>query len=94
MIAPTVATGVSFIVVGHLEHPGFRLFLAAMSSSRSDYVSKCVCVCLWGVNLFSLEHSNHLKLDVSNVFQGCILGSLLCVLRVFQGCFKDVLRVF
>ena len=74
MIAPTVATGVSFIVVGHLEHPGFRLFLAAMSSSRSDYVSKCVCVCLWGVNLFSLEHSKYLKLNVTRVSPGCMNG--------------------
>ena len=67
------------------------MFLAAMSSSRSDDVTKCVCVCGCPsvVNLFSLEHSKHLKLDVSRVSQGCLKS----VSRVFQGCLKGVLKM-
>ena len=44
-------------------------FLAAMSSSRSDDVTKFVClsVCVSVVILSCLEYSNHLKLDVSRV---------------------------
>ena len=38
-----------------------------------------VCVC--EVNLFSLEHSKHLKPDVARVSQECLKG----VSRVFQG---------
>ena len=74
------------------------LFLAAMSSSRSDDVTKCVRPCV--VILLSLELSKHLKLDVSRVLQGCLnvlWVSQRCskgVLRVFQECFKDVSKVF
>ena len=71
-----------------------KSFLAAMSSTRSDDV--CLCI----VDFFSLKHSKHLKLDVSSMFQGCLLGSqghhkgvsrvsqgfLNCVSRVSQGC--------
>ena len=41
------------------------------------------------VILLSLEHSKHLKPNVSRVFQGSFKG----VLRKFQGCFKEVSRV-
>ena len=71
-----------------------------MSSSRSDDVNKCVCICV-GVILFSLEHSKHLKhkvlrelqcclkkFEVSRVFKGCIKG----VSRKFQVCFKETLK--
>ena len=63
-------------------------FLAAMSSSRSDDVTKSVC--LWGVILFRLEHSKHLKLDITRVFQGCLLG----VSMEFQGCLPGVSMVY
>ena len=46
-----------------------------------------VCVC--EVNLFSLEHSKHLKPDVARVSQECLKG----VSRVSQGCLKGVTRV-
>ena len=49
----------------------------------------CVYVCL-SVCLFSLEHSKHLKQDVSRVSQGCLLG----VSRVFSGCSIGVLKMF
>ena len=54
-------------------------FLAAMSSSRSDHVTKSVCVtfCPSGVILFSLEHSKHLKQNVLREFQGCLRGVCL-----------------
>ena len=64
-------------------------FLAAMSSSRSDDVTKSVCPS--EVNLFSLEHSKHLKSYVSVVSQECLkFKSLKGVSRVFQGCSKNV----
>ena len=67
-------------------------------------MSVSLCLCLSVVNLFSLEHSKHLKPNVSGLsheFWGCSKG----VARMFQGCskvfkkcskcvFKDVLRVF
>ena len=73
-------------------------FLAAMSSSRSQDVTKCVCLCVCpsGVILFSLEQSTHLKQDVLRELQGCYRGVCLkfqgCleVSRMFQGCFKGV----
>ena len=46
-------------------------------------VSVLVCVCS---HFVSLEHSKHLKLKAK--------GHLLGVSREFNGCFKDVLRVF
>ena len=61
------------------------LFLAAMSSSRSDDVTKCVRPCV--VILFSLKH---LKQDVLRELQGCLRGVCL----KFQGCFKEVSRMF
>ena len=66
-----------------------------MTISLSVFV--CVCVRLWGVIFFSLEHSNNLKqdfgalcVDVSRVSPGCLKG----VSWVFQVCFKGVMRVF
>ena len=68
-----------------------RIFLAAMSSSRSDavtnFVCVCVCVCVSVVNLLSLEHSKHLKPYVSVVSQES-LKCLKGVPRLFQGCLK------
>ena len=46
------------------------MFLAAMSSSRSDNVTKCVCSSV--VILSDLEDLKHLDFkEVSRVFQGC-----------------------
>ena len=63
-------------------------FLAAVSSSRSDNVTKsvCVCVCVYVsvVIFFCLEPS--IKAFEAICFKG--------VTRVFQGCLKDVSRVF
>ena len=61
-----------------------------MSGSSSDEVNKSVCVCLWGVILFSLQHSKHLKQDVLRELQGYLRGVCL----KFQGSFKDVSRKF
>ena len=61
-----------------------------MSGSSSDEVNKTVCVCLWGVILFSLQHSKHLKQDVLRELQLCLRG----VCWKFQGCLKDVSRMF
>ena len=68
------------------------MFLAAMSSSRSDDVTKCVRSFVRSsvVILFSLEHSKHLKQDVLRELQGCLRGVCL----KFQGCFKEVSRMF
>ena len=63
-------------------------FLAAMSSSRSYDVTKCVCPFV--VILSDLEHLKHLKQEVSRVFQGSFKG----VSRKFQGCFTEASRVF
>ena len=69
----------------------FVTFLAVMSSSRSDNVIKCACVCVSrGVILFSLEHSKHLK-------QGCFRGSHgshKSDSKMFQGGFNGVLSGF
>ena len=61
-----------------------QCFLAAMSSSRSDDVTKFVCVCVvrvcvcpFVVILFSLEHSKHLMQDVMKELQGCLRGVCL-----------------
>ena len=80
----------------------YSKFVSAMSSSRSDNVTKCVC--LWGVNWNSFEYSKHLKLDVSRELQGCFPGvarvSLRCsksiegVSRKLQGWLKDVSWMF
>ena len=56
------------------------LFLAVFSS-RNDNVTRSVCLSA-GSHLYSFEHS---KLDVSSVFQECLLG----VLTVMKGCSKD-----
>ena len=53
------------------------VFLAAMSSSRSDDVNKSVCVCLSGVILFSFENSKHLKQDALWELQGYLRGVCL-----------------
>ena len=66
----------------------YHRFLAAMSSSRSDDVTKFVrvFVCSCVVIFFSLEHSKHLKQDVLRKLQECLRGVCL----KFQGCFKEV----
>ena len=55
-----------------------------MSSSRSDDVTKSVCVsaCVCVIILLSLEHSKQLKLNVPRVLQG--------VSRVYKGCLKHI----
>ena len=47
------------------------------------------CIRVSGVILFCLEHSKHLKQDVSRELQGYLRGVCL----KFQGCFKEVSRV-
>ena len=44
------------------------------------------------VNLFSLEHSKHLKLDDFEGVTGVSPGCLKFVSRVSEGCFKCVPR--
>ena len=61
-------------------------FLAAMSRSRSDNVTKFVSCS----HFFSLEHSKHLKQDVLRELQGCLFE----VLWAFQGSLKGVSRKF
>ena len=67
----------------------YTLFLAAMSSSRSDGVTQSVCPSLF-FHLVFLEFVVHCFKKVSRVFQGSFKG----VPRKFQGCFKEVSRVF
>ena len=64
------------------------LILAAMSSSRGDDVTKFVRSFVRSsvVILFCLEHSKHLKQDVSRELQECLRD-------VCFGSFKEVLRV-
>ena len=52
-------------------------------------VCVCVCVCVSEVILLSLQHSKHLKQDVLRELQ-CLRG----VFWKFQGCFKEVSRMF
>ena len=49
-------------------------------------MSLTLCVCLWGVNLFSSKFSNHMMLDVKSLLQ-CYKG----VSWVSQWCFKGAL---
>ena len=67
-------------------------FLAAMSSSRSDVVTKSVCVsvCVCVVILLSLKLLKYFKLDVSKVLRGYSKG----VLKMFQRCCKKVSGVY
>ena len=69
----------------------FQVFLAVMSSSRSDDVTNSVCLCV--VILLSLDILKYLNVDVYRdyrVLQGCLMG----VSKVFQGSFKGVSRMF
>ena len=73
--------------------------LAAMSSSRSDDVTKCVCLCV--LLFFSLKHSELFMQDVSRVLQRCLIGvsrmsqgRFMGVPRVFKRCLEDVSREF
>ena len=68
-----------------------------MSSSRSDDVTKTVCVgvCVSGVILFIIEHSKH-KHDVLRELRVCLRGVYLkfreCLMEVslmWQRSFKD-----
>ena len=55
-----------------------------------------MCVCVFVVNLFRLEHSKHLKPNVSKVSQECLKGVLRVFQgfpRVFEGCPKGVLKM-
>ena len=60
-------TSTMFIIAKVLSQYYYETFLAAMSSSRSDDVTKsvCLCVCVSVVIFFSLEHSMHKKQDKS-----------------------------
>ena len=63
--------------------PKQEVFLAAMSSSRSDNVTKSVCVCV-SVVIFS-------KFEVLDVLEArCFIG----VINVSNRCRQGVLRVF
>ena len=64
------------------------IFLAAMSSSRSDVVTKCVCPCVRPSFFFLLLSLKFLLVlkgfnDASRVFRGCLK---------FKGCLKDIPR--
>ena len=71
-----------------------------MSSSRSDDVTTSVrvSVCLSvHSHSFNLEHSKHLKQDISWILQGCLMGVSGCLKGVHmlcKGCSKDAVRVF
>ena len=62
-------------------------------------VSVCVSVCVSVEILFSLNHSKHLKIDISMASLGCIKdvtrfqGIFIGGLKVFQGGYKKVPRV-
>ena len=59
-----------------------KQFLAGMSSSRSDDVTKSVCL---SVCVFSLEHSKYLKEYVLRELQGCLRGVCLKFQRCLEG---------
>ena len=48
-----------------------------------------LCVCVSGVILYSMEHSEHFKQDDFSELQGCLRGVCL----KFQGCFNEVSRM-
>ena len=62
-------------------------FLAVMSSSRSDVVTKCFRSSVLPYPFFSLEFSK------TQVYFEC-QGSFKGVFRKFQGCFKKISRSF
>ena len=64
------------------------MFLAAMSSSRSDYVNMFVCVCVCS----HFVYFGAFKAVEAGCFNG-VTGCLLGVSRVSQECLKDVSRV-
>ena len=68
------------------------LFLAVMSSSRSDVVTHSVRPFVTKEFFLSLKSFN----CVSRVFKGCLMfkGSFKDVWRKFQGCLEKVLRVY
>ena len=75
--------------IGRIFHEGVKFFLqifflAAMSSSRSDMVTQSVrpSVLLVSLEFFLILKSSN---GVSRKFKGCLK---------FQGCFKEVSRVF
>ena len=56
----------------------------------------CVCVCVSEVILYNLEHSQHLKQDVSWILQECLMSVSEChkgALRMFGLYLKGVFRV-
>ena len=70
----------------HFHFPLF--FLAKMSSSRSNNVTKCVCVSVCShfvCGAFKAFEAQCFE-GVARVSQGCLFE----VSRVFQGCFKEV----
>ena len=73
----------------------FQEFLAAMSSSRSDDVTKSVCLLVviflvWIIQCIRCKMFQGFFKEVLKVFQGSFKG----VYRKFQGCLQKVSRVF
>ena len=85
-----------------------HLFLAAMSSSRSDDVTKCVCLCVClcvrsqfvkfaGFKAFEAKCLEGVSGVSFGSFKGVprnYQGSFKGANRKFQGCFKGVSRMF
>ena len=76
-------------------------FLAAMSSSRSDVVTKSVCSCVRPSLFFLLVSLKFLLVlksfnGVSRLFKGYLefKGSIKDVLRKFYGCLQKVTEFF
>ena len=68
VVVVVVVIDVAFVAWSGITAEILLLLLAAMSSSRSDEVTKCACLSVWmGVILFSVEHSKNFNKDVSRV---------------------------
>ena len=85
-------------VFGSESFFGPKIFLAAMSSSRSDDVTQSVCLCVTFFYIEAIKALDCFKsvVIVFEVFPDCLkgVGCFLSVSSLFEGCFKSVSRVF